>query len=123
METADELYSEILGVDSPWRVVKVARDEVVCRITVTVEFVREETGALGGHIHGYVERSWRHLASHHQRHRRGLNSKIQALRANARGLPKFETFRVRVLFQAEQLFFCNLDWLKIWDVDLFLGDC
>lgn len=28
----------------------------------------------------------------------GLNSKIQVLRSNARGLPKFETFRTRVLF-------------------------
>lgn len=28
----------------------------------------------------------------------GLNSKIQAISNNARGLPKFETFRIRVLF-------------------------
>ena len=28
----------------------------------------------------------------------GLNSKIQTIRNNARGLPKFETFRIRVLF-------------------------
>jgi len=28
----------------------------------------------------------------------GLNSKIQTLCSNARGLPKFETFRIRVLF-------------------------
>ena len=33
----------------------------------------------------------------------GLNSKIQTIRANARGLPKFETLRIRVLFHCGAL--------------------
>jgi transposase len=33
----------------------------------------------------------------------GLNSKIQGLRTAARGLPKFETFRIRVLFHCGKL--------------------
>ena len=33
----------------------------------------------------------------------GLNSKIQGIRSNARGLPRFETFRIRVLFHCGKL--------------------
>ena len=56
-----ELFAGILGLTSPWRVVGVERDEEALCIVVDVRFVRSEAGDLCGHLHGYVEREWRHL--------------------------------------------------------------
>ena len=56
-----ELFAGILGLTSPWRVVGVERDEAALCIVVDVRFVRSEAGDLCGHLHGYVEREWRHL--------------------------------------------------------------
>lgn len=62
-----ELYRQLLGVESPWRVESVEMDVGSRQVVVHLECGRAtrwadpELGAL--HVHGWEERSWRHLDS------------------------------------------------------------
>lgn len=67
MEDSNELFAGILEVKSPWRVASVKRDEEACVLTVVVTFDRSKAGDIGGQIHGYVDREWRHLDTCHYR--------------------------------------------------------
>lgn len=61
MEDTKEFFAGVLGIAAPWKVAGVERDEAAGKITVEVCFERALAGDLGGHLHGYVEREWRHL--------------------------------------------------------------
>jgi len=61
MEDTIEFFAGVLDIRSPWAVSNVLRDGEGCRITVEIVFERSSGGDLGGHIHGYVDREWRHL--------------------------------------------------------------
>lgn len=61
MEDSNELFAGILEISPPWSVTLVKRDEEACKVTVVLKFDRSKAGDLGGQIHGYVEREWRHL--------------------------------------------------------------
>ena len=61
MEDTIDFFAGVLGIRSPWEVSGVVRDEAQRRIMVEIVFERSSVGDLGGHIHGYVNREWRHL--------------------------------------------------------------
>lgn len=61
MEDTNEFFAGVLGIDDPWKVVGVERDETCGKVVVLLEFDRSAAGDIAGHIHGYVEREWRHL--------------------------------------------------------------
>ena len=62
-----ELYEQLLGLSKPWSVSRVDMELEHDRVTVHVECAQgtlwadPETGQDRAHIHGWVERSWRHL--------------------------------------------------------------
>jgi hypothetical protein len=62
-----QLYEQLLGLSKPWSVDRVELELEQSRITVHVECVQgtvwgdPETEQDRAHIHGWVERSWRHL--------------------------------------------------------------
>jgi transposase len=59
-----ELYTESLGITAPWKIVKVELDSKAFptgEVVVTVEFDKDSKTDRDGHIHGYVDRTWRHL--------------------------------------------------------------
>lgn len=62
-----QLYEQLLGLSKPWSVSRVDVELGHNRITVHVEcaegvvWIDPETGHDRAHIHGWVERSWRHL--------------------------------------------------------------
>jgi transposase len=61
MEDTNEFFAGILGIADPWTVAGVERDEAGGQVVLEVEFDRSRAGDLGGHLHGYVDREWRHL--------------------------------------------------------------
>ena len=62
-----QLYEQLLGLSKPWSVGRVELELESKRITVHVECDKgvvwgdPETGQDRAHIHGWVERTWRHL--------------------------------------------------------------
>ena len=62
-----QLYEQLLGLSKPWSVSRVELEIEHSRITVHVQCEQgvvwgdPETGQDRAHIHGWVERSWRHL--------------------------------------------------------------
>ena len=62
-----QLYEQLLGLSKPWSVSQVELDLEGHRITVHVECDKgvvwgdPETGQDRAHVHGWVEREWRHL--------------------------------------------------------------
>ena len=62
-----QLYEQLLGLSKPWSVDRVDLELEQSRITVHVQCDQgvvwgdPETGQDRAHIHGWVERSWRHL--------------------------------------------------------------
>jgi transposase len=62
-----QLYEQLLGLSKPWSVSRVELELEHSRITVHVECEQgvvwgdPETGQDRAHVHGWVERSWRHL--------------------------------------------------------------
>lgn len=62
-----ELYGQLLGLSKPWTVSRVELELDKSLVTVHVECDKgtvwgdPETGQDRAHIHGWVERSWRHL--------------------------------------------------------------
>ena len=62
-----QLYEQLLGLSKPWSVRRVDLELEHNRITVHVECDKgtvwgdPETGQDRAHIHGWVERTWRHL--------------------------------------------------------------
>ena len=62
-----QLYEQLLGLSKPWSVSRVELEMEHNRITVHVECDRgvvwgdPETGADRAHVHGWVQREWRHL--------------------------------------------------------------
>ena len=62
-----QLYGQVLGLSKPWSVARVELELEHSRITVHVECDKStlwggpETGKDRAHVHGWVEREWRHL--------------------------------------------------------------
>jgi transposase len=62
-----QLYEQLLGLSKPWSVERVELELEQKRITVHVQCEQgtvwgdPETGQDRAHVHGWVERSWRHL--------------------------------------------------------------
>ena len=62
-----QLYEQLLGLSKPWSVGQVTIELELNRITVRVEcdpdtyWVDPETGKDRAHVHGWVDRQWRHL--------------------------------------------------------------
>jgi len=62
-----QLYERLLGLGKPWSVSRVEMELEQSRITVHVECAKgvvwgdPETGQDRAHVHGWVEREWRHL--------------------------------------------------------------
>ena len=62
-----QLYEQLLGLSKPWSVSQVEMDLEHMRITVHVQCDRSvvwgdpETGQDRAHVHGWVQREWRHL--------------------------------------------------------------
>lgn len=62
-----QLYEQLLGLSKPWSVAQVTIELELNRITVRVEcdpdtyWVDPETGKDRAHVHGWVDRQWRHL--------------------------------------------------------------
>lgn len=62
-----QLYEQLLGLSKPWSVSQVELEMESSRITVHVQCERgvvwgdPETGADRAHVHGWVQREWRHL--------------------------------------------------------------
>ena len=62
-----QLYEHLLGLSAPWSVSRVELELELNRITVHVECDRSvvwgdpETGCDRAHVHGWVQREWRHL--------------------------------------------------------------
>ena len=62
-----QLYEQLLGLTKPWSVSRVDLELEHSRITVHVQCARglvwgdPETGQDRAHVHGWVEREWRHL--------------------------------------------------------------
>ncbi len=62
-----QLYERLLGLSKPWSVARVEMELENNRITVHVECDKgtvwgdPETGKDRAHVHGWVEREWRHL--------------------------------------------------------------
>lgn len=61
MEDTNEFFAGVLGVLSPWSVSHVERDEEAGKVVVEVVFDRSKAEDVEGHLHGYVDRIWRHL--------------------------------------------------------------
>jgi len=62
-----QLYEQLLGLSKPWSVSRVEVDLEHNRVTVHVQCKRgvvwgdPETGCDRAHVHGWVQREWRHL--------------------------------------------------------------
>jgi transposase len=62
-----QLYEQLLGLSKPWSVAQVRIELEINRITVRVEcdpdtfWVDPETNKDRAHVHGWVDRQWRHL--------------------------------------------------------------
>jgi transposase len=62
-----QLYEQLLGLSKPWSVAQVQIELEINRITVRVEcdpetcWVDPETNKDRAHVHGWVDRQWRHL--------------------------------------------------------------
>ena len=59
-----ELYKSALSIKSPWEIVNVEFDSKAFptgEVVVTVEYDKDADTGREGHIHGYVDRKWRHL--------------------------------------------------------------
>jgi transposase len=62
-----QLYEQLLGLSAPWSVSRVELELERNRITVHVQCDKgvvwgdPETGCDRAHVHGWVQREWRHL--------------------------------------------------------------
>jgi len=67
-ETLEEFYNHILGIESPWEVVRIERDSKIREVTAIVEYKKNEAlkcpecGGVGK-LHDHKKRTWRHLDS------------------------------------------------------------